>query len=67
MRTTTATWSISLDTECPSCSHGFDMLCSDDSFWDCGIQPIENSTDRSQGVETSCPECGHEFTVDLEY
>lgn len=62
----TATWSISLDTECPSCGHGFDMVCSD-SFRESGIDPIENGTDRSKDVDAYCPECGHEFTVDLEY
>ena len=62
-----ATWSISLDTSCPKCEHDFDML--DDGDWWCesSIQPIENMTDRTRGVETTCPECGHEFTVDLEY
>lgn len=67
MKTTTATWSISLDTECPECDHGFDMLSSDDCFWDSRIEPIEHHTDRSAGVEVVCPECHHEFTVDLEY
>ena len=66
MSDTTATWSISLDTECPECEHDFDLICVE-GFREAGIDPIEHGTDRSKGVEVTCPGCFHEFTVDLEY
>jgi predicted RNA-binding Zn-ribbon protein involved in translation (DUF1610 family) len=63
-----ATWSISLDTECPKCGEEFDMLCTTD-FWEDhqGLQLCENSMDRAEDVDATCPKCGHEFKVDLEY
>jgi hypothetical protein len=57
-----ATWSISLDTECPECQKGFD-LTDQDSFRESGINPLERTT----GYEATCPECKHEFLVDLEF
>lgn len=62
-----ATWSISLDTECPGCKEYVDLLRYSD-FWDGrGLEVCEHNTERSEDVEVVCPECNHEFTVDLEY
>lgn len=64
---TTAQWSLSLDTNCPKCESAFDLL-DDPDFW-AGreLQPCENHTANSCGVEAVCPHCKHEFTVDLDY
>ena len=62
-----ATWSISLDVECPSCEHYFDMLEGDDFWHNNQLKPIEHGTEASRDVEATCPECEHEFLVDLEY
>jgi hypothetical protein len=63
-----ATWSLSLDTECPACGEYFDMLCTPD-FWEdsMGLEICEHGTERSEGFGTHCPKCDHEFEVDLEY
>lgn len=61
-----ATWSISLDTECPKCGHDFDLL-AELSANSTGIEPIEYGTPRTNNYETSCPECRHEFEVCFEY
>jgi endogenous inhibitor of DNA gyrase (YacG/DUF329 family) len=61
-----ATWSLSLDCECPKCGKDVDLLRTDD-FWDSGLQACETCTDRSNDLEVSCPECGHEFVVECEY
>ena len=66
-KATTAQWFLSLDTYCPSCEAAFDLL-DDPDFWSVrGLQPCENHTKNSCGVEVSCPHCRHEFTVDMEY
>jgi hypothetical protein len=64
----TATWSISLDTECPECGEEFDMLCTPD-FWEgkSSWQLCEHGTEKTKGVDALCPKCDHEFKVDLEY
>ena len=63
----TATWGLSLDCECPNCERWVDLLAFPD-FWDGRrLEPIENGTERSKGVEVACPECQYEFQVDLEY
>jgi endogenous inhibitor of DNA gyrase (YacG/DUF329 family) len=67
MGTQAATWSISLDSECPSCKEDVDLLDGGD-FWDGRLlQPLENGTPRSRNVEVVCPKCGHEFEVNLEF
>jgi endogenous inhibitor of DNA gyrase (YacG/DUF329 family) len=65
---TYASWSLSLDCECPGCHKYVDLL-DDSEFWDChqSLKICESSTDKSRDVEVLCPECGHEFLVDLEY
>lgn len=62
-----ATWSLSLDCECPACKEDVDLLRAD--FWDGreSMQACEHNTEASRDVEVLCPECGHEFKVDLEY
>ena len=63
----TATWSVSLDCECPNCEQWVDLLTYPD-FWDGRqLDPIEHSTKRSKGVEVACPECKYEFEANLEY
>lgn len=64
----TATWSISLDTECPACKEDVDLLTADD-FWEYhqSLQLCENRSERSENVRVWCPKCGHMFNVDLEY
>lgn len=67
MADVTATWSISLDCDCPACGDHVDLL-ADDDFWigrplDC----VEHHTARSRDVEVFCPACHHEFKVDLDY
>ena len=62
-----ATWSISLDCECPGCKEQVNLLDYTD-FWDGRhLEVPEHDTDRSTDVEVVCPECGHEFEVDCEY
>ncbi|TAN71592.1 MAG: hypothetical protein EPN17_00880 [Methylobacter sp.] len=62
-----ATWSLSLDCECPSCGEYVDLLEYPD-FWDGRrLDACEHDTERSLGVDVVCPECGHDFEVDLNY
>lgn len=63
-----ATWSISLDCDCPKCGDFVDLL-SEDNFWEAHqrLKPIEHGTDRSNNLEVICPECGHEFEVCCDY
>jgi len=60
----TARWSMSLETVCPECKHGFDLVrCPIGYVWDCGIKPLEERKD----FEVMCPACKHEFKVDFKY
>lgn len=62
-----ATWSISLDVECPGCKENVDLTECDD-FWDGGEpQPMEHRTARTTNREVFCPRCGHEFVCDFTY
>jgi predicted RNA-binding Zn-ribbon protein involved in translation (DUF1610 family) len=62
-----ATWSISLDCDCPNCKEYVDLLTHPD-FWDGRkIEIGETETARTVCAEVVCPECGHEFTVDFTY
>jgi hypothetical protein len=62
-----ATWSISLDCDCPKCKEYVDLLTYSD-FWDGRkFEPCESGTEITAGVEVVCPECGHEFTVDFTH
>lgn len=63
---TFATWSISLDTECPKCDHPIDLTDIDD-FWHMGFVVGESDTPATKNFEVSCPKCGFEFPVDFEY
>ncbi len=64
---TTATWSLSLNCDCPTCGECVDLL-DDPDFWDGrSLEACEHGTDRSQGVEVVCPECHQTFKVDLSY
>lgn len=57
-----AYWSISLDTECPSCGKDFDLI-ELDSFRESSVNPL----DRTKDYEITCPHCEHEYLLDLEY
>lgn len=58
-----ATWSVSLDADCPDCNAAVDLLYYAD-FWDGRQLDIaEHGTDRSDNQAVVCPNCGHEFTV----
>lgn len=61
-----ATWSISLDVECPKCEDMIDITNADD-FWCNGMQAAEHDTPRTTDYEVTCPNCAHEFVVDFEY
>lgn len=65
---TTATWDIRINCECPSCKEFVNLLDFPD-FWDSNhhLDIPENGTSASRNLEVVCPECGHEFKVDLEY
>jgi hypothetical protein len=61
----TATWDMSLDTECPNCKQDVDLL-DDPGFWDGRtIQAGEHETDATRDMDVVCPKCHHEFVVDL--
>lgn len=67
IESTKASWSVTLDTECPSCSEDVDLLEYSD-FWDHAEFDIaEHGTERTKGVEVTCPECGDDFKVDFQY
>ena len=63
----TATWSISLDTECPHCKEDVDLTDYDDFWIDRNFDACEHGTERSKNVDVVCPKCGESFEVDLEY
>jgi predicted RNA-binding Zn-ribbon protein involved in translation (DUF1610 family) len=63
-----ASWSISLDTECPKCGEDFDILNTEPDFWlDTKLEPLEHDTKKSKDYKVICPECGHKFPVDFTY
>ena len=63
-----ATWSVSLDCECPDCGQDVNLL-DDPDFWDgrSTLDVCEHGTLHSRDVEVSCPKCRWEFRVDLVY
>lgn len=63
----TATWSLSLDCDCPGCGEYVDLLCYPDFWGGRSLDICEHRTDRSRNVEVICPDCGHEFTAELDY
>lgn len=62
-----ATWSLSLNCDCPACDEYVDLMDMDDFWCDRNLQACESGTPKSRNVEVICPECRHEFKVDLEY
>ena len=62
-----ARWIVELNCYCPNCDDYVDLTESDDFWDDRQLDPCENNTDRSRGVEVMCPECDYEFVVDCEY
>jgi len=63
-----ATWSASLDCECPNCKRGVDLM-ELPTFWEShvGIEIAEHDTPNTTDMEAECPKCGHEFTVTCEW
>lgn len=62
-----ASWSLSLDADCPGCKQYVNLL-DHPEFWDGRkLDACEHLTERSKNVAVVCPECGHEFEVELEY
>ncbi len=62
-----ATWSISLDCDCPSCGQYVDLL-EDSEFWSgVELEIGEHDTERSRDVHVYCPKCGESFNVACEY
>ena len=62
-----ATWTVTLDCECPGCHEDVNLLDEVD-FWDGNDLEIgENNTDKSRDVKVFCPLCSHEFKVDYEW
>lgn len=62
-----ATWSISLDCECPHCEQEVDLLDASD-FWDgAQFQVGEHGTEKTKNVTVYCPNCLEDFNADLEY
>ena len=66
MDTIKATWSVSLDCDCPNCKESVDLLAYPD-FWDEHlIKPLEGNTTRSESLEVVCPECDFNFIVECK-
>jgi len=63
----TATWSVSLDADCPHCGEYVDLLEDPDFFDGRQLDIPEHDTERSRDLDVICPECGEEFEVDLEW
>lgn len=67
MTSTTATWTVELNCECPGCREDANLLDYAD-FWHARQLDVgESCTARSTGMLVVCPSCGHEFTVDCAY
>lgn len=62
-----ATWSLSLDCECPNCKEYVDLLDYTDFWGGRTLEPCEHGTENSKDVDVTCPECHHEFLVNLSY
>ena len=67
MKKTTATWFITLDTECPHCNEDIDILEIPDIWERVNFDIGEHNTESSKDVKILCPECEEEFLIDLEY
>lgn len=70
MGNVSASWSISLDLECPECHKHIDLIDDDwfrESMADGALELLEHGTDRTRGIKMQCPCCPHTFLIDLEY
>jgi hypothetical protein len=63
----TATWTISLDCECPACREKVDLTDAEDFWSGRKFEAGENMTAATRDVSVYCPKCAHNFTVDFEY
>lgn len=68
MTKVTATWSISLDCQCPACGEDVNLTDGAD-FWDrpVKLEAGEHGTPRTDALPVHCPECLHEFEVCCTY
>jgi len=62
-----ASWTISIDAECPECEDSFDITQADDFWTEFNPEIGEHGTDRTENVEVICSHCEHEFKVDFVY
>lgn len=58
-----ASWSISLDVDCPACGESFDIIIEEHDFLLQRVDPLEARED----YETKCPYCDKEFRCDFQY
>lgn len=68
-KNTKATWSFSLDTECPNCKIALNL--DDMNYYsyvsDLKLYICEQDTENSRNIEVHCHHCEHEFLVDCQY
>jgi hypothetical protein len=67
MTSTTATWTVELNCQCPGCSGDVNLLDDADFWHGRSLDVGESRTARSTCMQVVCPACGHEFAVDCEY
>lgn len=60
-RTVAASWSVSLNCDCPFCGEYVDLMLDSDQLET--VQPCE----ADKELEVFCPECGENFTIKTEY
>jgi len=62
-----ATWSISLNCDCPKCGEYVDLL-EDPDWWDRHrVELCEHDTPKTTDVRVICPDCGADFHADFQY
>ena len=62
-----ATWSISLDVECPFCGERSDLFATFDLREALGVDAGEQNTDRTKDMEVACTACKAALIVDLDW
>ena len=64
-----ATWSFSLDVDCPSCqiSLNLDSINGYSYVSDLELHICEQNTENSENIEVFCHHCNHKFLVDCQY
>lgn len=73
MSNPTATWSISLDIDCPFCNSYIDVIPTTDDcdeiadFWEQFSNDMGQCLHNSKDIGVTCPECHKKFIIDCEY